>query len=96
MLYAIVAHDKPDALDIRLDTRQAHLAYLDSLGDDLVAAGPFLDAEEQPCGSLVIFKAESMAAAETIAARDPYAEAGLFATVEVKRWNWAINAPKEL
>lgn len=32
MLIALIARDKPGALQIRLDTRDAHVAYLKSTG----------------------------------------------------------------
>ena len=83
-------------LQVRLDTRPAHLDFLESLGDELVLAGPFLDADEKPCGSLVVIKADSLATAEKTAARDPYAHAGLFETVEVRRWMWALKKPADL
>ena len=33
-------------------------------------------------------------AAEAIASGDPYAEAGLFESVEIHPWNWVFNAPE--
>lgn len=95
-LFVIEARDKADHLAVRMETREAHLAFLNSLGDDLVAAGPFLDENEKPNGSLVIFKAESLEAAQAFAARDPYVAAGLFASSHVRAWTWALNKPAEL
>ena len=34
-----------------------------------------------------------MDAARAIAAADPYAKAGLFATVDIQPWNWVFNNP---
>jgi uncharacterized protein len=96
MLFVIEARDKPGALEIRLATRPEHMDYLNGLGDTLVLAGPFLDDNEKPCGSLVVIKAESLGDAKAIAARDPYVAAGLFATSEVRRWNWSVNKPEGL
>lgn len=94
MLFVIEARDKAGALELRMQTRSAHLDYLKKLGDGLVLAGPFLDDDEKPCGSLVVIKADDLGAAKAIAARDPYVDAELFETSEVRRWNWAINAPE--
>jgi hypothetical protein len=33
MLFALLCNDKPDHLQVRLDTRPTHLEYLTSLGD---------------------------------------------------------------
>jgi len=96
MLFVIEARDKPGALEVRLAARPDHVAYLEGLGERLVLAGPFLDDNEKPCGSLVIIKAESLEDAKEIAGRDPYVGAGLFASSEVRRWNWAINRPEDI
>lgn len=90
MLYAVICDDKPDGLDIRLATRAAHRAYLESSGA-VVQAGPLLDAEGTMRGSLVIIEAADLAAAESWAAGDPYAHAGLFAAVAVRPWNRVIG-----
>jgi uncharacterized protein YciI len=89
MLIALIARDKPGALQIRLDTRDAHVAYLKSTGV-VSQAGPLLDAGGGMIGSLVILDVEDMNAAEDWAAQDPYAHAGLFDTVELIPWNKVI------
>ncbi|GAA6147060.1 MULTISPECIES: YciI family protein [Rhodobacterales] len=90
MLVALMAHDKPGALDVRKANRDAHLAYIKDTGV-VAQAGPFLDADGQMCGSLVILDVEDMAAAEAWAAGDPYAKAGLFDSVTLKTWNRVIG-----
>jgi uncharacterized protein YciI len=94
MLFALICSDKPDHLQVRLDTRSDHLAYLKGLGNDLKFAGPFLDAAGKPNGSLVVFSAADRTGAEAIAAADPYAKVGLFASVDIRPWNWALNNPE--
>ena len=89
MLIALIARDKPGALQIRKDTREAHLAYLNSTGV-VAQAGPLLDGEDQMCGSLIILEVPDMAAAEDWAANDPYAKAGLFSGVELIQWKKVI------
>ena len=96
MFYAFICADKPGALQVRLDTRPAHLEHLNALNaaGKLGFAGPFLDGDGKPNGSLVVVKADSIEEARQIAADDPYARAGLFASVEVKPWNWVFNMPE--
>lgn len=94
MLFALICTDKPGHLQVRMDTRPAHLAWLKGLGDNLKAAGPFLGEDGKPVGSLVIIKADDLAGAQTTAALDPYALAGLFSSVEIKPWNWVIKNPE--
>lgn len=94
MLFAILCDDKPGSLDLRLSTRPEHVAFLTGLGPVLKFAGPFLDAEEKPCGSMLVVEAADVDEAKAIAAKDPYAEAGLFAATQVRTWRWTINNPE--
>ncbi|OEC97333.1 MULTISPECIES: YciI-like protein [unclassified Rhizobium] len=96
MLFAFVCKDKPGHLNVRMETRPAHLEHLNKLNAEgtLKMAGPFLDAEGKPNGSLVVVKAESAEAAKAIADADPYTKAGLFESVEVKPFNWVFNNPE--
>jgi len=85
MLFTFICTDKPDRLQVRKETRPAHLEYLDARIDQVVYGGPlFGEDDETPVGSLIIVDAENRAAAEKIAAEDPYNQAGLFASVEIK------------
>ena len=90
MRFAVICLDKPGALTIRMETRAAHLAYLQSTGV-VEMAGPFLDAAGQMTGSLLILQVESLAAAQAWAAGDPYGMAGLFASVSVMEWKKVIG-----
>ncbi|MGB7242394.1 MAG: YciI family protein [Sulfitobacter sp.] len=90
MLIALIAHDRPGALQVRMDTRADHVAYLKS-SDAVQQAGPLLDAEGQMIGSLIVLDVATMAAAEEWAKNDPYAHAGLFAEVQLIHWNRVIG-----
>lgn len=95
MLFALICNDKPGHLQVRMDARAEHLAFLQGLNDEkkLGFAGPFLDAVGKANGSLVVIEAPDMEAAKALAAADPYAKAGLFASVEIRQWNWGVNNP---
>lgn len=86
MLFVIHCRDKKDHLTVRQENRPAHVEYLKSFGDSLLAAGPLLDDGEQMCGSVVIIDVADKAAAENFAANDPYAKADLFEKVTIDRW----------
>jgi len=90
MLIALIAHDKPGALALRMESRQAHLAYIEATGV-VAQAGPLLDAQGQMAGSLVVLDVPDMAAAQSWAANDPYAQAGLFADVQLHAWKRVIG-----
>ncbi len=92
MLFALICSDKPNGLAIRKANRPDHLAYLESLGDTLMFAGPFTEEDgETMNGSLIVVEAPSLAAAREIADGDPFARAGLFAGVEIRPWLWTID-----
>lgn len=90
MLIALIARDKPDALQVRLDNRAAHLAYIEETGV-VAQAGPLLDQDGNMAGSLVILEVEDMAAGEEWAANDPYTKAGLFETTDLVTWKKVIG-----
>ena len=94
MLFALLCTDKPNSVDLRMSVRPDHLKYLETLGSALKAAGPFTNDEGQPTGTLAVIEAETRAAAEALAANDPYAKAGLFASVEIRPWKWLIKNPE--
>ena len=90
MLFAIIARDKPGALETRKANRDAHLAYIDESGV-VCQAGPLLDDGGGMIGSLLILDVADMAAARDWAAHDPYAGAGLFESVEIIAWKKVIG-----
>ncbi|MEZ2129889.1 MULTISPECIES: YciI-like protein [unclassified Sinorhizobium] len=96
MLFAFLCKDKPGHLNVRMETRPAHVEHLNRLDTEgtLKMAGPFLDAEGKPSGSLVVVSAENLEAARAIADSDPYAKAGLFESVDVKPFNWTFKNPE--
>ncbi len=69
MLIALIARDKPDALQTRLDNRSAHLAYIEETGV-VSQAGPLLNGDAMT-GSLIILDVEYPAAAHSCADGDP-------------------------
>ena len=96
MLYALICTDKPGSLAARKANRPKHLAYLKSLGETLVLAGPFTETDGQTMnGSLIVVEAASIDAARKIAANDPFARLGIFASVDIRPWLWTMNNPGE-
>lgn len=90
MLFVVTALDKPDSLSLRLSVRDAHLAYARETGR-MKLGGPFLDAEGQMCGSLMIVEAPDLETVRTWNGQDPYAKAGLFASVDIRPWKPTYN-----
>lgn len=90
MRVALICTDKPGALQIRMDNRPAHLAYIQATGV-VEMAGPFLDANGAMTGSLIILSVDTLDAARVWAAGDPYGQAGLFGNVTLSEWKKVIG-----
>ncbi len=90
MRAALICLDKPGHEDVRKATREAHMAYIRETGV-VEMAGPFLAPEGGMTGSLIVLDVPDLAAAQAWAAGDPYAAAGLFASVEVREWKKVIG-----
>ena len=90
MLFVVMAKDKPESLALRMATREAHFAYAQEAGT-IKLGGPFLDANGEMAGSLIIFEAENIESARAWHASDPYVKAGLFAYSEVRPWKSTFN-----
>ncbi len=93
MLFAIICMDKPDHSHVRMANRPAHLAYLKANSEHAVFVGPMLsDDGEGMIGSLLVMDFADKAAAEDFVAGDPYARAGLFATITIAPFRKVIPA----
>ncbi len=82
--YILLCHDKADHGALRAKTREAHLGYIQDAAGSFLLAGPMLDNDDHPIGSMLIIKADNIEEAKRFAANDPYAQPGLFQTVEVR------------
>ena len=90
MLFALIARDKPGAIETRRATRDAHLAYVERTGC-VAQGGALLDEAGEMAGSLIILDVPDIDAARDWAAKDPYAEAGLFESVTIQPWKKVIG-----
>ena len=92
MYYAIIATDREDSLEARLENRPEHLKRLQALQEDgrLLLAGPHpaIDSEDPGpagfTGSLIVAEFADLEAAEAWASQDPYRLAGVYAQVSIK------------
>ena len=94
MQFALVAHDRPNSVARRQELRPTHLKYLDSLGDKLLLAGPFLNDNGEGVGTIAIIEAGSLDEARQVFGRDPFSVEGLFDQVTIKPWKLTINKLK--
>jgi len=93
MLYIMICEDKPDSQALRMATRAAHLAFIETVREQVRLAGPMLsDDGERMLGSLFLLEAESLDAARALNARDPYTQAGLFGAVTIRPFRQVVPA----
>jgi uncharacterized protein YciI len=96
LLFVVCGRDHRHGLEHRLAVRPRHRAYYESLGDDLILSGPYLDAAGQPIGSMIIIRRSSQGDAEAFANADPFVTEGVFASLTVSRWDWFMKRPEGL
>ena len=92
MLYVILGHDAPGALEIRRRVRARHLERIGELceGGRVALAGPCpaVDSADPGSagfsGSLIVAEFDSLEAARDWIAGDPYVTEGVFESVEVR------------
>jgi uncharacterized protein len=91
--FILTCLDKADALDVRMATRAAHLAYLDGFKANVKLAGPLLDTTDGAMiGSHFILDFDTQDEAKAFADNDPYATAGLFASSSLRPYRITIGA----
>jgi len=96
MLYAFICHDDGDQTERRRALLLEHLRYIESQVDHIFIAGPSppMDAGDQRQfqGSMMIYRADSLAAAQAKFDGDPYVRAGIWSSVEVMPFNPVVGA----
>lgn len=98
MYFAVWATDRIGALPDRARVRDAHRVRLRNPGEHKVKVllgGPTLDEGAASMnGSLLVVEADDIDAVRRFAAEDPYQLAKVYATVEVRPWNWGLGRPE--
>lgn len=90
MPFLIETFDKPNLHTLRLDVRQAHLDYLDTHVNILLACGAKLsDDGKTASGGIYLVDLENREEAEHFIKADPFYQAELFAEVKIVRWRQA-------
>lgn len=72
--------------------RPAHRAYLQTLGDELLACGPLV--EPPPAGGLLIFDVDSIDRMRKIVDADPFQIQGAVRDYSIQRWSLFIGAER--
>jgi hypothetical protein len=93
MAHYLIEYAQAGTDEAREANRSAHIGYRKGLGDRLSLAGPLLDEQDRPTGSITIIQADDRAAAEKLAGDDPYVSLGVFRLVSVRRYRIAAMKP---
>ena len=96
MYFAVIARDKPGQAELRTQLRPEHRAWLRSPGDHPVVVrlgGPLLDPAGAMDGTLLVVEPDSAQAVHAFLAEDPYCRHQIFATLEVRQWQWGLGQP---
>jgi|TARA_B100000767_G_scaffold274103_1_gene306106 hypothetical protein len=96
--YVIIGKDIENSLQLRMETRDSHLARLNDLTEQgrILVAGPIpvIDNEDPGeagfSGSVIIAEFESLENAKDWANQDPYVKAGVFKEITVKPFKKVI------
>jgi uncharacterized protein YciI len=86
MLFAVIRHDKPNSLSLRLFERPKHLEYLKTVLDKIMYGGALIDGEGGQIGSVLIIDVASKEEAEAFAGADPFVDVDLFASTSIQRF----------
>ncbi len=89
MPFLVTCHDRPcsESNNIREVQLQAHFAYIETIMDRLLIAGPAGNLQGGEYGvSLFVYDVEDHDAAEQLLHNDPYFKAGLYGEVQINRF----------
>lgn len=91
MPFMVEANDRPNSAALRERIRPAHIAYLESNLDKLIAAGAKMaDDGVTAIGSLYLIATDSREEAEAFVAADPFVTEGVLGDYVATRWRKAI------
>lgn len=93
MQYFVWGINKPDVHDKRMALVQDHWNFYDQYDDQIIARGPTLKPEggSERTGSIHIFDLDDADAIHHCVFEEPYAKAGLFETLIIKRFSLGPN-----
>ncbi len=87
MLYC---RDKADSIDLRMANRAKHLEYAGANPAVKLGGPMFADDGETMIGSLFVLDVDSIETARDFTRNDPYTLAGLWDSVAIHPFRWAL------
>lgn len=86
MTYLITCKDKKNSLNLRLLTREKHIKYLKIIKKKLILAGPILDKNNDPKGTVLIIDFDKLSDVKKFVNNDPYSKVNLFREVKIVKF----------
>ncbi len=83
MAYLITCVDKKNSIDLRLATREKHIKYLKKIKKKLILAGPILDKNENPVGTVLVLDFDNIERVNLFLKNDPYSKVKLFKSIKI-------------
>jgi len=81
--FVVVCRDGPKGAHVRAEYTPDHMAYIETVLDELNVAGPLYDdSGQKPVGSLYCLATKSLERAREIIENDPYFAHGAFDSVD--------------
>tara|TARA_B100001248_G_C27312074_1_gene422503 strand:- start:700 stop:972 length:273 start_codon:yes stop_codon:yes gene_type:complete len=87
MTYLITCKDKKNSLNLRLSTREKHIKYLKKIKNKLILAGPILDKNNEPRGTVLIIDFDKLSDVKKFVSNDPYSKVNLFREIKIIKFN---------
>ena len=83
MAFVVICIDKDNYLEKRLNSREEHLNYLKEIQKKLILAGPILDDNNNPKGSILVLDFKEIDELKVFLKHDPYSKIGLFKETKI-------------
>jgi hypothetical protein len=81
----------PHSMAARDAARAEHRAYVMENDSPIRLAGAMIDADDNQCGSIYSFEAESAEQVQEWLAREPFVKGGIYESIRVVQWSPALN-----
>ena len=94
MLFAVWARDAAGMQGTREQVRPRHRVRLrqpEPHPVKVVLAGPTFGDDARMCGTMLVVEAETIEAVRAFVAADPYVEAGVYESYEIRPWKCGIG-----
>ncbi len=97
MHFIAKALDRPGAAQIRTDRYSDHNAHLDTATSEprVMISGPLVGADGKPEGSFFIYEATAAEVVRDFVERDPFAQGGVWSTLEIQAFDWRRGNPEQ-